>query len=204
MIRRDTDRLPGRHTLGSLPDSQESQHPPVLLGVPSLSPPESLTDGAEPLHTIYCPTWYAARRRAYEQAGVEGSALVDLLDVVETGWWAVRELQQWFESNTVRAREIDAYGHLLSFVDGDLVDVYREIAGGAADLVPGWDGWEAEASPDDVAGDVATFNRYLTLLHLAVHTAPVPEPFAVLVQSVAERLRGWADEAMTLVSLLPE
>lgn len=88
----------------------------------------------------------------------------------------------------------------MSFVDGDLVDVFREAAGGAADLVPGWPGWTTEADPDGLIGDVDTFVRYLALLHLAVQAAPVPEPFAVLVASVAERFTGWGEEVSALAT----
>ena len=57
---------PGRHTLGSPPESQEPLAPAVVVALPSLSPLDNLTDGAEPSHTIYGARWYAARERAHE------------------------------------------------------------------------------------------------------------------------------------------
>src|SRR5687767_6150510 len=171
---RNADRaVTGRHTLGSLPDSPEG--PATVPPLPDLPPLEDLTDGAEPVRTIYVPTWYEARRRLpYASAQTRG-ALSDLLDLFETAWHAVRDLQHWAEANDARSNEADAYGCLLSFVDADLVDVFRDLAGGVADLVPGWEGWELEADPEGVAAETDTFMRYLTLLHHAAQAAPVPE-----------------------------
>jgi hypothetical protein len=126
--------------------------------------------------------------------------LADLLDLCETAWHALRDLQHWTESNDARANEADAYGCLLTFIDADLVDVFRDFAMGVAELVPGWEGWETEADPEGVAADVDTFMRYLTILHHAAQTGPVPEQFAVLVVSVAERLSGWGKEVAALVA----
>jgi hypothetical protein len=198
MAGRDARRLvAGRHTLGSPLESVEPIDRPSVPALPAIMPAiEDLTDGGEPFHTIYVATWHAAR----ERAPAAGRVLVDLMDRVEAAWPAVRDLQRWFEANQTRARERDAYGHLLAFIGADVVDMFREVAGGVTDLVPGGDRWEAEADPDDVAGDVDTFVRYLALLHYAAGTAPVPEPFAVLVSSVAERLRGWSDEVVPLVT----
>jgi hypothetical protein len=186
MAGRDARRaVTGRHTLGSPPESVEPSDRASVPALPPIMPAaEDLTDGAEPLHTIYVATWYAARERASDV----GRVLVDLMERVEAAWPAVRELQHWFEANHARSRERDAYGHLLAFIGADLVDMFREVAGGVTDLVPGGNRWETDADPDDVAGDVDTFVRYLALLHLAVQKAPVPEPFALLVSSVAERL----------------
>jgi hypothetical protein len=199
MRARDTPRAAvGWHTLGSLPESQEPLDPAPLPPLLPVLPAPNVADGAEPFHTIYGRAWYAARERS--STGAACRLAVDLLDRVESGWHAIRDLQQWFEAHHLRARQPDAYGHLLTFIGSDLVDVFREVAGGVADLVPGGEGWEAEADPDGVAGDVDVFVRYLALLQLAVQSAPVPEPFAVLVASVAERLRGWGDEVAALVS----
>jgi hypothetical protein len=194
----------GRHTLGSLPESQEPQDPATLPPPPAFPPPDNLTDGAEPLRTIYVPTWYEARRRLLVVRDETSGPLADLLDLCETAWHAVRDLQHWAEANEARSNEADAYGCLLSFVDADVVDVFRDLAGGVADLVPGWEGREFEADPEGVAADVDTFMRYLTLLHHAAQAAPVPEPFAVLVASVAERLTGWGEEAAALVAVVWE
>lgn len=191
----------GRHTLGSLPESQEPIDPAVLPLLPKLPPVDSLTDGAEPVRTIYVPTWYEARRRLLAVRDETRGPPTDLLDLCETAWHALRDLQHWAEANEARSNERDAYGCLLTFVDADLVDVFRDLAGGVADLVPGRERWESEADPEGVAADVDTFIRYLTLLHHAAQTAPVPEPFAVLVASVAERLSGWGAQVQALIAV---
>jgi hypothetical protein len=199
---RNADRaVAGRHTLGSLPESQEPRDLATVPPLPALPPLENLTDSAEPIYTICGKAWYAARERAHAE-GEQRRILVRLLDVMEAGWLAVRDLQHWFENNQERALQKDAYGHLLSFVAGDLVDVYRDLAGGVADLVPGWEGWESEADPDGVLADVDTFERYLTILNLAVRAAPAPEAFPALVASVENRVTGLSQEVTVLVSAL--
>ena len=194
--------ISGRHTLGSPPESQEPLEPTPVLALPSIPPPDNLTDGAEPAYTIYSAAWYAARERAQAAEGEQQRLLMGLLDAVETGWWAMRDLQHWYDANHKRARQTDGYGHLLAFISGDLVDVYRELSGGVADLVPGWDGWEREADPDGVLGDVDTFARYMAVLNLAALSVAAPEPFAVLVASVAERVAGLPPEVSAIVAEL--
>lgn len=192
----------GRHTLGSPPEAQEPVGSAPVLALPSIPPLDNLTDGAEPLYTIYNPAWYAARERAQAAELAQRSMLVDLLDAVEAGWSAVRDLQHWYDTNYKRARQTDGYAHLLGFISGDLVDVYRELAGGVADLVPGWDGWEREADPDGVLGDVETFARYMAVLNLAAQSVAAPEPFAVLVASVAERVAVLRSDVAAIIAEL--
>jgi hypothetical protein len=80
--------------------------------------------------------------------------------------------------------------------------VYRDLAGGVADLVPGWEGWEREADPDGVLGDVDTFERYMALLNLAARSAEAPEPFNLLVMSAAERVAGLGSDVSAIVAEL--
>lgn len=194
----------GRHTLGSLPEFQEPVDPTLAPALPAIPPLGDLADGSEPLYTIYRAGWYAARERAQAAEGEQRQMLVRLLDAVETGWLAVRDLQHWYDANYKRARLTDGYGHLLGFISGDLVDVYREVAGGVADLVPGWDGWEREADPDGVLGDVDTFARYMAVLNLAAQSVAAPEPFAAMVASVSERVSGLQREVSAIVTELCE
>lgn len=178
------------------------EDPPPVPRPPAFPPLDNVADGAEPAHTIYVPTWYEARERLPAVSVETRVPLANLVDLCETAWHALRDLQYWAEANETRSHEADAYGCLLSFVDGDLVDVFRDFAGGVADLVPGWDGWESEADPEGVAADIDTVVRYLTVLHYAAQTAPVPEPFAVLVASVAERFTGWGAQVQALIAVV--
>jgi hypothetical protein len=189
----------GRHTLGSLPESQEPVDPAILPALPAIPPVESLSDGAEPARTIYVDQWYEARRRAHDAPAETRGPLLDLLNLFESAWHALRDLQHWVEANDARANDADVYGRLLSFIDADLVDVFRDLSGDIAELVPGWEGWEKAADPEGAIADAGAFMRYLTLLHWAAQTAPVPEPFAVLVASVAERLDGWGAQVQAQV-----
>lgn len=176
------------------------EDPPPVPRPPAFPPLDNVADGAEPAHTIYVLVWYEARRRLPAVSVEARVPLANLLDLCETAWHALRDLQHWAEANEARSNEADAYGCLLSFVDADLVDLFRDLAGGVADLVPGWEGWELEADPEGVAADTDAFMRYLALLHHAAQSAPVPEPFAVLVASVAERLTGWGAQVKALVA----
>jgi hypothetical protein len=190
-----------RHTLGSPPESQEPIDPTVLPVLPTLPPVDSLAAGAEPLRTIYGPAWYASLERAHGMEPSERGPLLDLLFRVESGWHALRDLQRWAEAERFHENDANAYVHLLAFVDGDLVDVFREVAGGAVELVPGLTD-EDDPDPEGVIADTETFARYLTLIRLAVQVAKVPGPFAVLVTSAAERLAGWAEDVAALVAVV--
>lgn len=193
------DRAPtGRHTLGSFPESQEPQDTRDVF-LPSLPPFDNRTDGAEPTYTIYGRAWYEARERVFV-IGPVGRLLATLLDEIEVGWHAVRDLQFWAEANPVRMTERDAYGFMLAFIQGDLVDVYRDLAGSATEFVPGWRGWRLQADPDGLLADVETFSRYLAMLRLATRAEDVPPAFAALVESVDARLTGWGEEVAALVS----
>lgn len=192
----------GRHTLGSQPESQEPVDPTFAAALPVLPPLDNLTDGSDPLYTIHSAAWYAARERAHAAEAGQRRMLVGMLDAVETGWWAVRDMQHWYDAHYKRARRTDGYAHLLGFISGDLVDVYRDLAVGVADLVPGWDGWEREADPDGVLGDVDTFARYMAVLNLAAQSVAAPEPFAVLVAYVSERVSGLQREVSAIVTEL--
>ena len=89
------------------------------------------------------------------------------------GWNAgVRELQMIYERNAHLEARGGALSDVLAFIDADVVDLYRIIAYDAADLVPGWGGWEESADPGDMDGDASEFARYLGVLRLA---AQAPE-----------------------------
>ncbi|HEX6369902.1 MAG TPA: hypothetical protein VF006_13365 [Longimicrobium sp.] len=117
--------------------------------------------------------------------------LVAAMDHIETGWRvAVRELQRWVEANREHERGRSDYAHLLSYVDGELRDAFRRVAGTLADVALSWPGWE-RASVDDVADQVDTFVRNLAVLRLAsAPGAAVPEPFRALVHRAAETLES--------------
>jgi len=187
----------GRHTLGSPMETQEPVDPVHRPTLPAVPPSDS---GAEPLHSIYRPAWSEARTRADAADPDARRLLLRMLDLVEQGWQGVRDLQRWYEDNDARAHASDEYAHLLAFVDGDVVDVFRGIAVDCAELVPDWKSWEAEADPDGVLGEIDVFVRYVALLRLAVQAESVPDEFGVLVASVSERLRAWGDELTAVVT----
>ena len=188
----------GRHVLGSSPETLE----PVT---PASAPPPPEDDGAlraaEPARTIYVDWWADARARVEAMEPVIGAPLAAALHHVEAGWEHVRELQRWHDDNRERALgEPDDYAEILNFIDGDLVDVFREIAAGVAGLVPGYASWADEADPGSVDGDLDVFRRYLTVFTLAVEQAPGAEPLRVVSRAVARGLAGWCAELEVLVT----
>lgn len=195
-----THTVAGRHVLGSSPESLEPINPASLPALPSADESRAL----EPAHTIYVERWRDARRRVVGVAGDAPRALLlSALDYVEAGWVHVRELQRWYDENTDRAIGWhDDYAQILHFIDGDVVDVFRTIADGVAQLVPGYPEWEANADPGSVDGDIDVFRRYLTLFLLAVEHAPDAEPMRDIARAAGSGLAGWCTEMAVLVNAI--
>jgi hypothetical protein len=190
----------GRHVLGSSPDTLEPVNPAALPSLPD-------TNGArraEPLRTIYVEWWNDARARVHTVAHQMRPALLAALDHVEAGWEHVRELQRWYDDHRERAQAADDYAMLLNFIDGDLADVFREVAAGVAALVPGYTEWGEDADPGTLDGDIDVFARYLAVFALAVEHTPGAEPFRDLARDCARGLAGWATECAALVAAIDE
>lgn len=190
----------GRHTLGSSPESQEPIERVVL---PPL-PPES--DGSRvDLEAISGTWWRDARDRVPRLDEASRALFLAILDHVEAGWVHVAPLQAWYEAHRDHARESsDDYAQLLNFIRDDLVDVFRELASEVAALVPGYAGWEAEADPAEVEGDLDTFRRYFTVLRYAVEAMDTPAGSRDVVRAAAQGLAGWCTELAVLVTTVEE
>lgn len=156
----------------------------------------------EPSRTIYGDGWAQARRRVETLAPGTRPVLLAALTHVEAGWEYVRELQRWHDDNRARARDRGALALILEFLDGDVVDVYREIAAEVAALVPGYPGWENQADPGAIDGDGDVFHRYFAVFALAVEQAPEAEPVRELVRSATRGLAGWCTELTVLVTAI--
>lgn len=162
---------------------------------------------SEPKVTLHSQRWREARDRMPTLDAATRPMLVALLDHVERGWQAFRPLQEWLEQNRDDARaELNDYAHLLSFVEGELSDVFMLIGTGVADVVPGWPGWEAEADPADVDGWAESFGRNLAVFRLACAGADIPEPFRRLALSVARVLETgrWSEQLSALLGPVAE
>jgi hypothetical protein len=145
----------------------------------------------EPKATLYTPKWDDARQRAVEVEPATREVVVRLLDHIEQGWQFLRPLQLWFEQHPAEANANDDYAHLLTFSEGSVTDVFLQVSGGVADLVPGRPGWVEEADPADVDGWAETFCHNLAVLRIACAGAAVPEPFRNLTLSAVGTLEGW-------------
>lgn len=195
----DRNSVAGRHVLGSIPESLEPVNPASL---PSLWASEEPGVG-EPERTIHHDWWRDARRRAQLTDPTLRPLLNAALDHVEAGWLHMREVQRWHEENRERAHgRHDDYALVLHFIDGDLVDLFREIAAEVADLVPGYPGYETTADPGSLDGDIDTFRRYFALFTLAVEQAPGAEPLRGIARAAAAGLTGWCTELDAFVAAI--
>lgn len=154
---------------------------------------------AEPLHTIYRPEWWNARARIQKLPKKQRAMFTELLDHVERGWKHVRMLQIAYERLEHLARGEDDLAHFLDFIDADVVDLFRVVASDAADLVPGWEGWEEGADTGDMDGDMTVFIRYLHLLQLAAGASPIPAPLKETVDAAVAGLDGWLPRLVGLL-----
>jgi hypothetical protein len=144
----------------------------------------------EPKATLYTPKWNDARERAQTVDAATRDVFATLLDHIEQGWQVLRPLQLWFEQHSAEADAGDDYAHLLTFSEGSVTDVFLQVSGGVADLVPGRPGWVEEADPADVDGWVDAFCQNLAVLRIASAGAAVPEPFRDLTQSAVRVVEG--------------
>lgn len=141
--------------------------------------------GTEPNATIYGPDWMAARDRLPLVEPAEGRALLaSAMDRVESGWTAVRDLQNWLDQNKGREGADDDYGCLLTYVETDVRELFRSMALALAHVAADWPG-EERASTDDVDGWLSALVRHVTVLRLATESATVPPEFRELVRQVA-------------------
>lgn len=148
--------------------------------------------GSEPRRSIYVLTWDDAWRRAERLAPGTRPLFIALLRHIEDGWRDVRLLAGWYDEHRVLS-SFDARWHaLVDFVDGDVVDVYRETALEACALVPGWANWEEEADPGDVESEAECFQRYLALLALAVEVEGAPAELREITRTVDRNLHQWS------------
>ncbi|MBW3572577.1 MAG: hypothetical protein KY467_15855 [Gemmatimonadetes bacterium] len=106
------------------------------------------------------------------------------MDRVESGWTAVRDLQQWMERNREREGAEDDYGCLLTYVETEVRETFRSMAVALAQVAADWPESE-RASTDDVEGQLSAFVRYVTVLRLATESATVPPQFRELVRQAA-------------------
>jgi phytoene dehydrogenase-like protein len=204
-FRGDPDSAPprplgARHTLGSSPESQEPQDSALSPLLPSTSPAASED---EPHTTLYLPWWADAWERARAAGPDDRHLFAAILDRMQAGWEYVRPLERWYEEHADAARSgPDSYWLVLEFIHGDIVDTFREIAADVTRLVPGYDGWEREASPDDVEGEVEAFQRFLTVFGLAAESPSMPDGLRELARSATAGLAGWATEMSVLAKAI--
>lgn len=159
---------------------------------------------SEPRHTIYVDRWREALARLRRLEGEPKRLFTELLAHVDAGWLYVRQLQLACERLGAGEGQSTAVRDVLAFIDGDVVDTFREIAFDAADLVPGWDGWGRAADPGDMDGDASLLARYLGVLRLAAVSEELPEQLREVSTNVSTALYGWEAKFTRLLRAIDE
>lgn len=157
------------------------------------------TQTDEPEHTIYVDRWRAALVRLRTLQGEPKRLFTDLMAHVDAGWKQVRQLQLALERHTSSGAENATVREILAFIDGDIVDTFREMAFDAAALVPGLEGWADAADLGDMDGDASLFMRYLNVLRLAATSVEFPARMTEVITQVWTGLEGWDAEFARLL-----
>ncbi len=158
----------------------------------------------EPRYTIYGDRWREALARMRRLEGEPRHLFTQLLAHVDAGWKQVRQLQLMCERYGTESPRSGPVHDVLAFIDGDVVDTFRELAFDAADLVPGWDGWEQAADPGNMDGDASLLARYLGVLRLAAASEELPAQLRNVSTLVSTALQGWEFEFTRLLRAIDE
>jgi hypothetical protein len=148
--------------------------------------------------------WLDARARVYALEPRQQEVFTRLLAHIESGWCRVRELQGVYDRRAALEARGGPLGDILGFIDGDVVDLFRAIALDAADLVPGWEGWERAADPGDMDGDAFLFARYVGVLRLAAQSRELDRAFLGNVESTCVALEGWYAQLTDVLRTIDE
>lgn len=182
----------GRQTLGS---NHDAPQPPLA------SPPDAADlqwfRGGE----LWPVWWDVFKDRCAELGSGEAAKTAGrLIQHVETGWGAIRELQLACERQRGHAvSEGDRLSHFLAYLESDVVTAFvacTEAVTGClrpAKLSGGGDGSSA-------CGLAARFDRGLAVAALAAQASELSPSFRTAVNAVADALVDWGAEVCTLLS----
>lgn len=161
----------------------------------------------EPEHTIFRPGWHDATARLGALEPRQRDLFSQLLAHIESGWRiGVRDLQLIFERSRGEASPaVGPAADVLSFIDADVVDLYRAVAADAADLVPGRPDWPEEADPGNLDGDATQFVRYLSVLRSAAQSPALQQSdTGPAIERACSALVGWHSELSRLLRPIDE
>lgn len=170
----------------------------------NVSPNPTFFEDDEPRHTIYGATWQNAWTRTRRLDPAVRPLFDALLRHVEAGWVHVRRLQCWYEGHQPDPQASAVISELLAFVDGDLVDVYRAVAGESSALVPDAEGWKGEADPHDVEAEAECFRRYLFMFVVTVESVDAPHHLRTMSREIGNALEDWFPRMRALVDAITD
>jgi hypothetical protein len=154
----------------------------------------------EPTKTIFHEGWRAARSRSRRLSRQERALFSLLLDSVESAWLHVRTLQHLHDR--FRPGAVGVFAQVLDFIDDQVCDLFRDVAGQVAVFVPvAGGGLVGVRSPNfnDTDGDADQFVRFVAILRAACFDPEVPRSAATAVCEATTPLLTWYDQLQPLL-----
>ncbi len=148
--------------------------------------------------SMFPTAWSEPRARLLESdVAAEYRSLVRLLDI---GAEHLGRLQLHYERATPQAPS-DA--PLLEFIDEDLSDLFRCVAAGAANLLPG-DFQVEKADPPEVEADVKLLLRYLEVAVLAAEHPSISDQLRNTFRETETSLGSWGEQTIDVVRAIAD
>jgi hypothetical protein len=139
----------------------------------------------EPHRTIYSEAWDEARECVAALPGRLGRVYRECLDYMEAGWAILRPVGIAAEDTLANGGDSRSTYHTCTFIDVEIVDLFRYVAFGRRDRVPGFTPEYGYAGSCEVLTDAEEVQRFLHVLGLA---AANPECSALIRDAMAPAL----------------
>jgi hypothetical protein len=148
---------------------------------------------SEPARTIYTEEWVLARNEVERLKGLgQTQPFGRAMDQLEAGWENVRALESWSEERELAPGLHDAEDAARWYVEVEVVDLFRWIAGETLQCIPRPDRALITASVEDLESEVEALRRNVRMLLLAVQAESVPTPLRRLAEEHAGPLVDWS------------
>jgi len=148
---------------------------------------------SEPVRTIYTEEWVLARTEVERLLGLGSiQPFGRAMDQLEAGWENIRDLESWSEERELAPDMHDAEDAVRWYVEVEVVDLFRWIAGETLQCIPRSNRTLVSASIEDLESEVEAFRRNLRMLLLAVQAESVPVQLRTLAEKHAAPLVEWS------------
>lgn len=148
---------------------------------------------SEPTRTIYTEEWVLARSEVERLIRLgQTQPFSAAMDLLEEGWENVRALESWSEERELAPDLRDAEDAVRWYVEVEVVDLFRWIAGETLQCIPRPDRALITASVEDLESEVEALRRNVRVLLLAVQAESVPAQLRTLAEEHASPLVDWS------------